>query len=419
LIQPDVSRPFKLETDASDFALGAVLSQLCDDEKWRPVGFLSKSLSDAERNYQVHDKELLSVIRALEEWRHLLEGATHPVDIYNDHRNLTYFMEAQNLNRRQARWSLYLSRFNFVMHHRPGKSSGKPDALSRWVDHQQDGSDNLGQTLLTPEFFGVRAAGGVTLTTEASEFLEQIKKCKKWDDIAIAGLKTPKPKMYKSRNEDWQEEDGLVTHNGRIYVPQDRKLRYDIVQAHHDTPIAGHPGRWKTQDLVTRNYWWPNVSQYVSRYVKGCDKCNRAKTYPTAPAGKLTPNAIPTRRWQVVTTDLIMGLPESHGFNAIWIAVDRLSKRIHIAPTTAEVDSVGIARLFHDHVWQNHGLPEQVISDRGAQFVSAFTRELNQLLGIKTTPSTAYHPQTDGQTEQVNQEIEQYLQIFINHRQDD
>ena len=117
LVQPDVSRPFKLETDASDFATGAVLSQLCMDEKWRPVGFLSKSLNDAERNYPIHDKELLSVIRALKEWRHLLEGATHAIEIYNDHRNLTFFMEAQNLNRRQARWSLYLSRFDFTLHH--------------------------------------------------------------------------------------------------------------------------------------------------------------------------------------------------------------------------------------------------------------------------------------------------------------
>jgi hypothetical protein len=131
------------------------------------------------------------------------------------------------------------------------------------------------------------------------------------------------------------------------------------------------------------------------------------------------PNSIPQRRWQVVTTDLIPGLPESHGFNAIWVAVDRLSKRIHVAPTTTEVDSVGIARLFRDHVWRNHGLPDQIISDRGPQFVSAFTRELNRLLGIKTSLSTAFHPQTDGQTERVNQEIEQYLRIFINQRQDD
>lgn len=143
------------------------------------------------------------------------------------------------------------------------------------------------------------------------------------------------------------------------------------------------------------------------------------KTFPAAPAGRLMPNAVPEHRWQVVTTDLITGLPQSHGFDSIWIATDRLTKRIHIAPTTTEVDSVGVARLFRDNVWRHHGLPDQIISDRGSQFVSSFTRELNRLLGITTSVSTAFHPQSDGQTERVNQEIEQFLRMFTNHRQDD
>ena len=119
-----------LETDASAYATGAVLSQLCDNEKWRPVGFVSKSLSYAERNYAIHDKELLSVIRGLEEWCHILQGTKHKIEILNDHQNLTYFHSAQNLNHRQARWSLYLSHFDFELIHRPGQHSAKPDALS-------------------------------------------------------------------------------------------------------------------------------------------------------------------------------------------------------------------------------------------------------------------------------------------------
>jgi hypothetical protein len=419
LVQPDVQRPFKLETDASDYATGAVLSQLCEDEKWRPIGFLSKSLNDAERNYQVHDKELLSVIRALEEWRHLLEGATHPVDIYNDHRNLTYFMKAQNLNRRQARWSLYLSRFNFVMCHRAGKSSGKPDALSRRIDHQQDTPDNVGQTLLTPELFALRATGGVILETQATDFVERIKNGKDRDEAVVKAFKELNAPSGTVQGIEWKEENGLVTFNGKLYVPKDPQLRHDILKAHHDSPLVGHPGRWKTLELVTRNYWWPGVSRYVSKYVKGCDLCNRMKIFPTAPPGKLTPNAIPDRCWQVVTVDLITSLPLSHGFDAIWVATDRFSKRIHVAPTTNEVDSVGVARLFRDHVWRNHGVPEQIISDRGSMFISKFTRELNRMLGGRVTPSTAYRPETDGQTERVNMELEQYLRMFTNYRQDD
>ena len=419
LVQPDVSRPFKLETDASEFATGAVLSQLCDDGKWRPTGYLSKSLSDTERNYEIYDKELLSVVRALEEWRHLLEGATHTVDIYNDHRNLTYFMTAQNLNRRQARWSLYLSRFNFLMHHRPGKSSGKPDALSRRIDHQPTTPDNVGQTLLTPNFFEIKATSGMILGMEYTDFMKRIKESRDQDETVVKALRELDDKAPDLHTSEWGKGDGIVTFQGRVYVPKDPQLRHDIVYAHHDKPIAGHPGRWKTLELVSRTYWWPNMTRYIANYVRGCDKCNRTKVFPVAPSGHLVPNTVPEQRWQVVTVDLITELPESHGFNAIWIAVDRLSKRIHVAPTTNEVDSVGIARLFRDHVWRNHGLPDQIISDRGSQFVSKFTRELNRLLGIRTTPSTAYHPQTDGQTERINQEIERYLRVFINHRQDD
>jgi hypothetical protein len=197
------------------------------------------------------------------------------------------------------------------------------------------------------------------------------------------------------------------------------ELRRQVVQAHHDSAITGHPGRWKTVELVSRNYWWPNMTRFIASYVRGCDRCNRTKTFPKRPLGKLTPNQIPTKPWQIITVDLITGLPDSHGYNSIMVVVDRLSKLIHVAPTTDKVTSEGIARLFRDHVWKLHGLPEQVISDRGPQFVSTFMRELNKLLGIRTTPSTAYHPQTDGQTERVNQEIEQYLRLFVNYRQDD
>jgi hypothetical protein len=137
------------------------------------------------------------------------------------------------------------------------------------------------------------------------------------------------------------------------------------------------------------------------------------------PSGPLVPNRIPDYPWQDVTTDLIVELPESHGYNAIFVSVDRYSKQLEMAPTTNEVDSLGMARLYRDNVWKEHGLPERILSDRGPQFVSEFTRELNRLLGIKVAPSTAFHPQTDGQTERVNQEIEQYLRMFANQRQDD
>jgi Chromo (CHRromatin Organisation MOdifier) domain len=143
------------------------------------------------------------------------------------------------------------------------------------------------------------------------------------------------------------------------------------------------------------------------------------KTFPSKLSGTLHPNPVPDRWWQVISMDMIMELPESHGFDSMMIVVNWLSKQIHAMPMTTTVDSARVACLFQDNVWRHHGLPETIISDRGTIFTSKFMRELNSLLGIKANFSMAFHPQMDRQMEQVNQEIEQYLRIFINHHQND
>jgi len=176
LISPDSTSPFHIEADSSDFATGAVLSQVCPtDGKWHPVAFFSKSLSPVERNYEIHDKEMLVIIRALQEWCHFVEGAEHQFEIWTDHKNLEYFMSAKQLNRRQARWSLYLARFDFLLHHKPGKSMGKPDALSRRADHGTGEGDNSDITLLTPKFFAVRALEGLEVAGAEVDILRDIR----------------------------------------------------------------------------------------------------------------------------------------------------------------------------------------------------------------------------------------------------
>jgi len=422
LIFPDESKPYKVEADSSNYATGAVLSQEGDDGKWHPVAFLSKSLSSVERNYDIHDKELLSIIRALEEWRHFLEGAQHKFTIWTDHKNLEYFRTAKKLNRRQARWSLYLSRFDFNLLHRPGRSSGKPDALSRRSDHGKGEDDNKDVVLLRPELFKILALkqGHVLVSGQERPLLQKIRQSKDLDESVVRAVEELR-KSGTSRIDgaEWAEEQGLILFRGKVYVPKDPELRRAIVEAHHDSRITGHPGRWKTLELVSRNYWWPGISRYVASYVQGCDRCNRTKTFPAMPSGKLIPTQIPKDIWQIITVDLITGLPLSQGYDSIMVVVDRLSKMVHVVPTNATLSSEGLARLFRDNVWKHHGLPEQVISDRGPQFVSGFMRELYKLLGVKVAASTAYHPQTDGQTERINQEVELYLRLFVNHRQDD
>jgi len=156
LVSPQDSEPFRIKANSSDFASRAILfQQLPGEEKWHPVAFYSKSLSPVEWNYEIHDKEMLAIICALEEWRHFLEGAQHPVEIWTDHKNLEYFMTAKKLNHYQACWSLYLARFDFKLAHRPGRSMGKPDALSQRPDHGKGTSDNKDVVLLRPELLAI------------------------------------------------------------------------------------------------------------------------------------------------------------------------------------------------------------------------------------------------------------------------
>ena len=157
LAAPDLDKKFRVEADMSNYATGGVLSMKCSDEMWRPVAFISKSLSDTERNYKIHDKEMLAVIRCLEAWRHFLEGAAIKFEIWTDHKNLEYFMKVQKLNRRQARWALHLSRFNFMLKHVLGSKMGKADSLSRRPDWEVGvEKDNEDQRLVKPEWLEVR-----------------------------------------------------------------------------------------------------------------------------------------------------------------------------------------------------------------------------------------------------------------------
>jgi hypothetical protein len=186
-------------------------------------------------------------------------------------------------------------------------------------------------------------------------------------------------------------------YKGKLYVPE--SCRAEVMKSCHDSPVVGHPGQWRTLELVQRSYYWPDMAAYIGKYVKGCDVCQCTKTLPAKPQGELQPTEIPSRPWQIISTDLITQLPDSQGFDSIFVVVDRFTKMIHAVPTTTEVTSEGVACLFRDNVWKLHGLPEKVILDRGPQSASKMMRELNRLLGIKTATSTAYHPQTDGQME--------------------
>jgi len=170
--------------------------------------------------------------------------------------------------------------------------------------------------------------------------------------------------------------------------------------------------------LVTRNFWWPGITKEVKRYIEGYNAYQCNKNCTEQPAGKLIPNSIPEKLWMHISADFITKLPLAQGYNSILVVVDWLTKMVHFIPTTEKTLAEGLARLFRDNVWKLHRLPESIISDRGPQFAAGLMRELNGMLGIVSKLSTAFHPQTDGQMERVNQELEQYLRMFIDHRQE-
>ena len=206
---------------------------------------------------------------------------------------------------------------------------------------------------------------------------------------------------------------------GKVYVPKDEELRAEIIQLHHDMSTVGHGGRWKMVELVTRNYWWPGVTRDVERYVEGCDLYQRMKNRMEEPAGKLKLSEVPRKLWTHLMVDFITKLLVVAGKGAILVVCDWLSKMTHFVATTEGTTAEGLARLFWDNVWKLYRLPESIVLDRGPQFAVELTKELNRMLGIKTKLSTAFHPQTDRQIERMNQELEQYLQFFIEHRQKD
>jgi len=217
---------------------------------------------------------------------------------------------------------------------------------------------------------------------------------------------------------EWLEDDGVLQFRGKIYVPRNSDLRRRIVSLYYDTKVARHSGHWKTLELVSRNYWWPQMSRYIGQYVSTCDLCLRTKPIRQAPVGELHPLQILDSRWDTLSIDFVVELPLSSGHNTVMTVVDSVSKWAHFIPTYTTVTVEGAAQLFLHQVWKLHGLPKYVVSDRGPQFVTCFTRELYQLLEIKLASSTAWHPQTNGQTERVNQELDQYLWLFVNEWQD-
>jgi hypothetical protein len=268
-----------------------------------------------------------------------------------------------------------------------------------------DDMDNQNQVILRPEMFRINAArrGHVVVNGETI-LLDHIRKSDKEIKVAdaIGKIKDLRPVKLQKGLEEWNQENGLILHRGKIYVPKDKQLRNDIIQQYHDLLAAGHPGRHKTLELVTRNYWWPGITKSVNKYISSCITCLKNKKSQSFPTGPLLPLPVPSCPWEHITADMIIKLPPSNGYDSILVIVNQFSKMSHLIPTNKSITSVGIAKLYLDNIFQLHGLSKEWTTDQGLQFASQVMKEIHKLLGIKTSISIAYHPQSNGQTKQIN-----------------
>jgi hypothetical protein len=425
LRQPDYTKPFFLATDASAYGVGAVLLQEGDKHPRKtsptkhPIAYYSATFTPTERNYDIYERELLALMKALAHWRPHLAGSTIPVTVLTDHANLTFWKSPRKVNRRVARWFAELQEYHLKIQHVPGKLHTSADLLSRPPGVDRGETDNQDLTLLHPDAF-IRLSTTEDPKDEWWELERRIGTTQRKYPAEIAGwIKRHKAAMTHSHN------DNNLKHwrvQGKIAVPPDDTLKKEILHRFHDLEIRGHPGRDPTITIIRQHFWWPDMNEWIAQYVRGCAKCQQGKNLTKRAKVPLyripTPtNALP---FQIVAMDLITQLPTSKGYDAILTIVDHGCTRAAVfLPCKTTITGQEVAKLYYDNVYRWFGLPDKVISDRDPRFTSFFAKALAQQLGIKQNVSSAFHPQTDGLSERTNQWIEQYLRLTTNNAQTD
>jgi hypothetical protein len=404
LMMLDHSKPFQIESDASKYAFGAVLTQTDINGDRHPVAFLSKTFTDMEQWYKIYDRELLGIVWALKKWQHYIQGSGHTTLIHMDHQNWTYFWKAQKLSDQQARWLLFLSEFNIKLQHLPGNKMILSDALSRRPDHCPEEDETKEEILLPDDLF---------LNLLDVNLRDRITKNKEYNfDVtrAIKLLQEEGPTSIQNDLEDWKigevDDQKTIFYKGQQYVPKDQELWRDILKLFHDHETAGHPEELETYNSVKQHYWWPGLRIFVKNYIKGCGICQQFKIdrNPSHPSFIPVEGAISTRPFAHCSMDLIMDLPPAEGNDSILVVVDQgFSKGVILCPTTKTVTMDRIGNFLHKNLYKRFGLPDKMLSDWGPQFVAKAFRAMLSRLGVNLVLSMAYHLQTDGTMERVNQ----------------
>ena len=378
-----------------------------------PVAYISHKLEAAQRNYTIGELEMLAVVHALRCWRCFLEGAEFT--IWTDHSNLTSFLTTPTINGRQSRWASFVQQFlpGMTTRYKRG-ADNMADALSRRPDHAAIAGN-------AATVGNAATAGNAAAAGNATAILNAVETSTNDKDL--------ESKLQAAFNEDptWIQQltdadlyciQGLWFKGPKLVVPP--SLRKYIFDEHHATTIAGHLGRDKTYAAISAVCWWPTLYADVKEWCRLCIECQKNKPDNRSPAGYLRPLPIPTQPWESLSMDLMTDLPvTADGFDSIVVFCCRLTKMLHFVPCAKTVTAPELAQLFIQHVFRTHGLPASIVSDRDPRFTSHFWKTVFTLLGTQLNMSTAFHPQTDGQSERAFSTLQQMLRAVVNPRQND
>lgn len=414
---PEPNRPFILHCDASDFAIGGVLSQEEPSGAEHPIAFLSSKLSPAELNYSTPEKELLSIVQCCREWRHYLEGAP-AVKLRTDHRAWTHLLTMKaHTSKRTMRWLELIQSVLPEIEHISGASNVVADALSRRADHADTRIEYLDlisvaeEPDLPIELNLVHHEVSESHFQLAETFVQDIQEAYTQDEQCRHLIE--KLQQDPEGHSEFSLIDGLLytRRSKRLVIPYDDRIKRLILSEVHDQRL--HPGITKTMHLVKQRFFWPELASDVYAHVAGCLVCQRTKFSVQRQPGMLHPLPIPSRPFEHVHLDFMSNLPVSNGYDSVLILVDRFSKFAYFLPCTTTITAQETAELLLRNVFCTHDLPKIIISDRDPRFISETWKSLWQRLGSRIQLTTAYHQSANGQAEKTVQILQTMLRGVI------
>lgn len=379
LALPDFTRDFIVECDASGSGIGAVLQQ-----DGHPIAFYSRKLAERHMKLAAYERELIGLAKAIIHWRPYLWGR-HFV-IRTDHYSLKFLLEQRLSTSPHIHWISKLLGFDFGVEFRSGMTNKVADASSRRNETTIDESCEV-YALHSPD---------KSILTRLRQEIDQSTKLGELRDRIIRG----------EESTIWEARNGLIFRKGQAYIDADSVLVQEVVSSFHN---FGHEGVQKTMDRIRRDFYWKGWKKSVQEFISNCQVCQQNKWETLQPAGLMQPLSVPTRIWADISMDFVEALPKVSGKTVILVVVDRFSKYAHFIALSHPYTAVSVAEAFFRDIVRLHGIPETIVSDRDKVFRSIFWRELFKLLGTNLCFTTAYRPQSDGQTEVVNRTLEMYL----------